>query len=134
MKFSNQVTLTYEQGRLTNDLGEIPLSKGLYAFIVEVDNSNIILYVGKSVGDDRLRQHLTGNNKDGTKLSESVSTKYNNIMSAINEGRTVKLSVYQNQDFTMASLAGLEIACIEKAKKDLQGLQCGIESWNERIG
>lgn len=134
MELKNQHPLQYNNGELISKIDGYISFEGLYAFIAVKENCTVIVYVGKSESDDRLRQHLTGKNVSGSKLKESVSTKFKNIQSAINNGWVVKFSVYGSQYFTKSSLAGLEVACIEKSQCNLLRSHCGIDSWNERVG
>jgi hypothetical protein len=129
---SNQVKLTYTQDKIDICIDKYLNFQGIYSFVLKKDEV-IIVYVGKSEGDDRLRQHLTGKNKDGTELSSSVKTKYAEIRKAICEGADVHVSTYTNPDFTKATLSGLEITCIEIAKEKFNN-KSNLKMWNERVG
>ena len=113
----NLIELSYnDQGKLENqDKIEFNHS-GLYSFIIKRNTSFIVVYLGKNEGGDRLRQHITGENKNGTPLKESVKTKHEKIISAIGQGFKVYLSTYENCAFTKASLSAIEIGCIEHLK------------------
>ena len=108
--------------------------KGLYAFLLTKDKKTGIVYVGKSEGDNRLRQHLTGKNKDGTSLAPSVQTKNNKIKDAIQNKYNVKLALIEDEQFTKSSLGCLEVECILKGINQLQESQIKEQTWNTRIG
>jgi len=107
--------------------------KGLYAFILVKNGTRGIVYVGKSESDkDRLRQELTGQNKNGTPL-KSTHHKNSDIKEAISNGFQVELALYPDPDFNKSSLACLEIEVILLAKDHLK-TSLNIPTWNTRIG
>ncbi|GEM_PF-4388382 len=108
--------------------------KGLYAFMLTKNGNTGMVYVGKSEGDDRLRQHLTGENKDGSILAITVRTKNNEIKEAIKDGYNVKLSLLSDEEFKKSSLGCLEVECILKGQKQLKGIWLDVNSWNQRVG
>lgn len=130
------IEITYDNSNnLTGDAHSAFDHHGLYAFLLIRGNESGIVYVGKSEGDDRLRQHLTGKNKDGSNLSNSVSTKHNNIKKAISDGYNVELSLFSDDAFKKSSLSCLEIECILIGKEQIESVFGGeIASWNVRIG
>lgn len=93
-----------------------------------------VAYVGKSEGDDRLRQHLTGKNKDGTPLSQSVRTKHHRIKDSISRGYNVKVHLYSNLNFDKASLSCIELTALVIAKKNFAEKFPLEKPWIERIG
>jgi hypothetical protein len=107
--------------------------KGLYAFVLSRAGDTYIPYVGKAEKGGRLREHLTGKNKDGTPLADSVGTKYKNIQSAISAGYTVYLSLFSDPSFTKSSLAFMEAECIDQCKAQLLSFE-GVDTWNIRTG
>jgi len=106
---------------------------GLYGFILTKDNKSGISYIGKTENNNRLRQHITGKNKDGTPLKQSVSTKYNNIKNAIADGYKVWLSLYSSDDFNKSSLSCMEISCIRKGINQFESVFPNEKTWNKRI-
>jgi len=106
--------------------------KGLYAFIITKDKRTGIVYVGKSEGEGRIRQHLTGKNKDGTTIAPSVHTKNKEIKNAIKNGYNIKLALISDEQFTKSSLSCLEIECIIKGKEQLKSTQINEKTWNKR--
>ena len=107
---------------------------GLYAFTLTKNGNTGVVYVGKSEGDDRLRQHLTGQNKDGSILAETVRTKNKEIEQATTDGFNVQLSLLNDNEFKKSSLGCLEVECILKGQEQLQGVSLGVDSWNKRVG
>lgn len=129
------IQLKYDDsGSLSNSVDNIFSHSGIYSFILKKGNREVIVYIGKNEGGDRLRQHITGENKDGTKLKPSVKTKHNKIKESITAGFDVYLSIYENCSFDKATLAAIEIGCIEQLKslnpnKDFPN----NGEWNDRI-
>lgn len=107
---------------------------GIYSFILKKDNQTSIVYIGKNENGARLRQHITGKNKDGTHLKPSVKTKHLKIKESINEGFQVYLSNYEDCNFDKASLSAIEISIIlylKTLQKNKKFPQNG--EWNTRI-
>jgi hypothetical protein len=119
---------------LVGECEKIYTHQGLYGICVSKEEKNALIYIGKSEGNDRLRQHLTGKNKDGTPLKSSVHNKNKAIKQAINDGFSVHLSLYQNSDFGKSSLSCMEIAAALYAKKEFTSIFPEYEHWNTRIG
>lgn len=120
-------------GNLIGDFKHTFNHVGLYGFILTKDNKSGIAYIGKTENDNRLSQHITGKNKDGTPLKESVSTKHNNIKKAIGDGYQVWLSLYSSDDFNKSSLSCMEISCIQKGVNQLESVFPKEKTWNKRI-
>lgn len=106
---------------------------GIYGFILKKECERGVVYIGKTENDNRLRQHITGKNKDGTPLKESVSTKHEEIRKAIHDGYQVCLSLYSSDDFNKASLSCIEISCIQKGIVQLASVFPNKKTWNKRI-
>ncbi len=126
--------VTYDSdGRLnTNDnIKEAYNHKGLYAFILAKDNNYGIVYVGKSENSGRLRQHLTGKNKNDSQLAVSTKTKHAQIKNAIRDNYRVYLAMAKNSHFKKSTLSCLEIECISIGKSQLSS-SLNIPSWNLR--
>jgi hypothetical protein len=121
-------------GNLVGNFNSVFNHKGLYGFVISKNGIAGIVYVGKSECDDRLRQHLTGENKNGTPLASSVNTKHSNIKQAISNGFSVELALYASPYFTKSSLACLEIETINAGISTLTNTFPSISSWNQRIG
>lgn len=106
---------------------------GLYGFILIKGNEKGVAYIGKTESNNRLMQQITGRNKDGTPLKDSVSTKHSNIKKAIHDGYQVWLSLYSNDDFNKSSLSCMEISCIQKGIVQLESAFPYEKTWNKRI-
>jgi hypothetical protein len=107
---------------------------GIYALILKKNGQKAIAYIGKSEEGDRLRQHLTGKNKDGTQLASSVSTKHIQIKESILAGYEVFLSLYANKNFNKASLMSIENVSIFLGIENLGKSFPDLETWNKRNG
>lgn len=107
---------------------------GIYGFSIERDNKIAIAYIGKAESGSRLRQHLTGKNRDGTPLKPSVSNKNNKLKSAIRDGYIVALCLFSDSNFDKASLSCVEIASSLYAREDCSIIFPAFKHWNERIG
>jgi hypothetical protein len=118
-------------GNILNNLNYPSNYFYLYGFVLAKNNLFGISYIGKDENNNRLRQHITGQNKDGTPLK--VSTKHQNIKKAINDGYQVWLILYESNDFNKASLSCIEIACIEKSIAQLKSIFPNEQTWNQRI-
>lgn len=93
-----------------------------------------IAYIGKSEGQDRLRQHLTGMNKDGSPLALSVATKHRKLKETIDLGYAIHLCIFSDENFDKPSMSCLEIATAIYAKSDCAVAFKKFRHWNERIG
>jgi hypothetical protein len=126
-----------KQGKLVGDLSKYYEHVGLYSFILTQDNKKGIVYVGKSEETkypDRVRQHLTGENKDGSVLADTVATKHKKIRQAVKQGYKVELALFANEKFTNSSLAFVESYCIKVAQSILISGGSSLVSWNKRVG
>lgn len=141
----NKIPISYNaQGNLQGNFASVFNHKGLYAFILEKSGIYGIVYVGKSESDkdDRLRQHLTGQNKKTPTPLKSTRHKNKNIKDAIADGFNVELALFPHPDFEKSSLACLEIDAIIIGKSHLSSANINwsrllfqnIETWNKRIG
>ena len=127
--------LSYDQkGKPNGDLSEVYAHSGIYLFTIEKESKFAVAYVGKSENDSRLRQHIANENKDGTRLSESVRTKHSNIKEALRKGFKVKVHLYSNADFDKASLSCIEITALELAKGKFKSIFPKEKQWIKRIG
>lgn len=108
--------------------------RGLYGFCIEQNGKSAVVYIGKSEQDTRLRQHLTGKNKNGTVLADSVGHKNKRIKEAIENGFLVYLCLYTDAEFGKASLSCIEIASALHAKSDMKKSFPQAKHWNVRIG
>jgi hypothetical protein len=126
--------VSYIDEQLVGEFEQIFLHSGLYFFILEKESKKVVAYVGKSENDQRLRQHLTKKNKDGTNLAESVRNKHENIKNAIANGFTVSVHLYSNKNFEKASLSAIEIKLLEKCKEQLKVVFPKEPKWISRIG
>ncbi|MBL0546012.1 GIY-YIG nuclease family protein [Aeromonas jandaei] len=126
--------ISYTNEKLTDGYDEIFSHSGLYFFVLENGSNKAVAYVGKSENDQRLRQHLTNKNKDGTDLAKSVSNKYKNIKNALSNGFTVSVHIYSNPSFEKASLSAIEIKLLEKCQFELKGVFPNEPKWISRIG
>lgn len=127
--------LTYDSnGSLLGDFESIFPHQGLYGFCLCQGGKTAIAYIGKSEGDSRLRQHLTGKNKNGTKIADSVKNKHRELRDTIANGFTVYLRLYSDVHFNKPSLACLEIAAAMYSKSDCAVIFPKLEHWNKRIG
>lgn len=122
------------QGDLSGYPDSVFDHQGLYGFCIEQNGKSAVIYIGKSEQDNRLRQHLTVKNKNGTSLSNTVRHKNKNIKEAIENGFTVYLYLYANAKFGKASLSCIEIASSLHAKSDMKKIFPNTKHWNERIG
>lgn len=133
----SRLTLSYDgNGKLQGSFSHVFNHQGLYAFILQKSNTCGIAYIGKSESDkdDRLRQHLTGENKDGSLLSDSVNTKHSNIISAVNAGFNVELALFNDSSLIKSSFSCLEIESIQLGQINLKTNFPNVTSWNLRIG
>ncbi len=119
---------------------------GLYGVSINYKGNCEFIYIGKNKNlSNRVRQHITSKNKDGTILSKSVSTKYNNIVNLVNDSRNfrVQFFVWTNKELDKYKdhnyyLVVLETLVLKKVKKEFNrfnseyGLQ--LNHWNLRIG
>ena len=121
-------------GALIGNFKDLFSHQGLYGFLVSKKNKSAIVYIGKSEGKRRLRQHLTGKNLDGSPLSASVKNKHESLKRVISDGFTVHLCVYADRHFGKASLSCLEIAAALYAKSDCENVFPTLKHWNTRIG
>lgn len=121
-------------GNLLGDFEPAFAHQGLYGFCVTKGGRSAIAYIGKSESNNRLRQHLTGKNKDGSQLPDSVGNKHQQLKAAISSGFTVHLCAYSNNDFGKPSLSCLEIAAAIYSKSDCALTFPEIKHWNARIG
>ena len=127
--------ITYdENGLLYGDFNSQFTHRGIYGFRVEKAGRSAVAYIGKAENDNRLRQHLLSQNKDGSPLAESVRTKHNKIKLFITDGYNVALCLYSNPTFAKASLSCIEIATALKAKEEFKSLFPKVAHWNVRIG
>lgn len=127
--------LTYDsRGKLLGDFESIFPHQGLYGFCLCKGEKTAIAYIGKSEGDSRLRQHLTGKNKNGTQLAKSVNTKHREIKDAIANDFTVHLCLYSDVHFNKSSLACLEISVAMYSESDCAIIFPDLQHWNKRIG
>lgn len=120
-------------GALIGDFEHAFNHVGLYCFTLEKESKQGVAYIGKMENDNRLRQHITGKNKDGTPLKESVSTKHKEIKKAISAGYKVCLSLYSDDNFNKSSLSCMEISCIQKGIVQLASVFPKVTTWNKRI-
>ena len=123
-----------DSGDLKGDFEKLFSHRGLYGFRVTKAEQSAIAYIGKSEGPDRLRQHLTGKNKDGAPLATSVATKHRKLKEAIDDGFAIHLCVFSNKHFDKPSMSCLEIATAIYAKSDCSVVFEKFKHWNERIG
>ncbi len=127
--------VTYNQkGELKGEFEHFYDHTGIYAFILKKKGKKAITYIGKSEEGDRLRQHLTGKNKDRTELASSVSTKHTKIKESISLGYEVFLAIYTNADFNKSSLMSVENESIFLGIENLQSTFPNLKSWNKRNG
>ena len=106
------------QGNLLGHFEEAFSLQGLYGFCVTKGGRSAIAYIGKTESKGRLRQHLTGRNKDDRQLSSSVSNKHQRLKEAIARGFTIHLCIYSDNNFGKPSLSCLEIAAAIYSKSD----------------
>lgn len=132
---TRQIVSYDSSGNLQGTFNSVFNHKGLYAFILVKNGTRGIVYVGKSASDkdDRLRQHLTGQNKDGNPLAQKLHHKNNKIKTAILDGYQVELALFSDPDFKESSLACLEIEVILLARNQLK-TNLNIPTWNTRLG
>jgi hypothetical protein len=121
-------------GNLAGDFVDAFRHRGLYGFLLDKDDKSAVVYIGKSEGGDRLRQHLTGKNKNSGALAKSVNNKNMAIRSAIAQGFNVKLCLFSNEHFGKPSMSCLEISAAIYSKSDCSRVFPEIEHWNNRIG
>lgn len=127
--------ITYDDNEnLVGDFGNVFSHQGLYGFCLCKEKKSAIAYIGKSEGESRLRQHLTGKNKNGTKIADSVKNKHREIKDAIADGFTVHVCLYSDVHFNKPSLACLEIAVAMHSKSDCAVIFPKLKHWNKRIG
>jgi len=122
------------KGDLLGNFEAIFLHRGLYGFRITKDGKSAIAYIGKAEDGNRLRQHLTEKNKNGSAIAKSVSTKHKALKIAIRLGFDVHLCIYSDINFGKPSLSCLEIATAIYAKGDCARTFPTFKHWNERIG
>jgi len=137
--FKNREERTYvisydSRGNLLGSFEDVFPHQGLYGFCVTKDAKSAIAYIGKSEGTSRLQQHLTGKNKNGSQIADSVGNKHPRIKEAIRRGFAVHLCLYSDNDFGKASMSCLEIAAAIYSKSDCAVIFPILKHWNERIG
>lgn len=123
-----------DRGCLIGDFRDVFSHQGLYGFCMCKGGDLAVVYIGKSENGDRLRQHLTGKNKNGTKLETSVGNKHSKLKEALVGGFEISLCLYSDDDFDKPSLACLEIAATLYAKRDFAEKFPNVDHWNQRIG
>lgn len=128
-------TLKYkENGDIYKPLEAVYTHSGIYMFTIEKNGKKAIAYAGKSERDQRLRNHITGKNKDGSKLKDSVGNKHSSIKLAIQNGYKVKVHLFSSPNFEKASLSCVEIKLLEFAKDSLETTFPDEPKWIKRIG
>jgi hypothetical protein len=123
-----------DKGDLHENFDSIFSHCGLYGFRITKDQKSAVAYIGKAEGGVRLRQHLTGKNKDGSVLANSVRNKHKALKAAIASDFAIHLCLYSDINFGKASLSCLEIATAIYAKDDCAETFPSFKHWNERIG
>jgi hypothetical protein len=108
--------------------------RGIYGFRVSKDGKVAVAYIGKAENDDRLRQHLMSENKNGTPLSSSTRTKHKKIKDFIGNGFSVSLCLFSDPAFCKPSLSCIEIASTLLAKQQFEEVFPAETHWNLRIG
>jgi len=121
-------------GNLMGNFEEIFAHYGLYGFRVTKAERSAIAYIGKSEVENRLRQHLTGKNKNGSPLANSVATKHKKLKEAITQGYKIHLCLFSDVNFNKPSMSCVEIATAIEAKADCSVSFGEFKHWNERIG
>jgi hypothetical protein len=109
------------------------LTVGYMGFVTKAERS-AIAYIGKSEGQGRLRQHLTGKNIDGRPLADSVATKHQKLKEVIDEGYVIHLCLFADLNFDKPSMSCIEIASAIEAKADCFVSSKEFRHWNIRIG
>lgn len=138
-RFLNTNTESYaveydRHGSLQGDFERHFLHRGIYGFRISKDGKSAIAYIGKAENDERLRQHLLSQNKNGTPLASSIKTKHDKIKKFIGDGFSVSLCLYSDSAFAKASLSCVEIAAALKAREGLVKIFPAETHWNRRIG
>lgn len=72
---------------------------GLYGIVIEKEEKSALAYIGKTEDGIRVREHLTGKNKNGTPLIDNAMRQHQNIKKAIQKGFKVKITTYFNETF-----------------------------------
>lgn len=107
--------------------------KGIYCFRLCKNKETMIVYVGKSENDDRVRQHIYGKNKDGSVLKISVKTKYKDIRNAIENGFECRLiTIPLEVRKSVLSLIELELISYYESRVNKEFYEKGM--WNKRSG
>ena len=127
------------------ELSHFKNKSGIYGIEICKDNHHAFLYVGKSKNlAVRVRQHLTGKNKNGSELAISTANKYADILNLIKiENIKVRFFVWTSKKLTESSnidyeLGVLEALVIAESKADLnifnEKLKLSLEHLNFRTG
>ncbi|MEH0673067.1 GIY-YIG nuclease family protein [Vibrio owensii] len=104
---------SFEQ--LLIELSHFNKKAGIYGIVIKNGGMTAFAYVGKSKQlDIRVREHLTGKNKNGSALKPSVSTKHSNINELVQNGNfEVSLFVWTNQKLTNSPNLDYELGVLE---------------------
>ena len=108
--------------------------RGLYGIRLSKDGRSAIAYIGKTENDNRLRQHILGENKNGAELANPGSCKNQEIRRAIANNFQIQLCLFKDPDLDKPTLSCLEIACILKARTQFIEAFPTFEHWNKRVG
>ena len=119
---------------LKGDFDRHYLHRGIYGFRISKDGKMAIVYIGKAEKDDRLRQHLLSQNKNGNRLASTTKTKHEEIKKFLAKGFSIDLCLYSDPALFKATLSCIEIAVALKAKKDFTKIFPEETHWNKRLG
>lgn len=132
---SESYSVEYDcHGLLKEDFEKHFVHRGIYGFRISKGEKTAVAYIGKTENDQRLRQHLTSKNKNGTALSSSTRTKHGKIKEFIQNGFSVSLCLFSDPAFCKPSLSCVEIATTLLAKQQFKKEYPEETHWNSRIG
>lgn len=130
----NSTVIEYSNGELFAGFDNIFNHIGLYGFSIQQEAKIAIAYVGKAEGGQRIREHLTGKNKNGQTLAKSVNTKFFEIQKAIDNEFKVRICLFSHDALKKPSMACLEQELIIQSQTDFKTIYPQHPHWNQRIG
>jgi len=130
---------------LISELSFFDKKAGVYGVHISKNGSSAIIYIGKSKKlSNRVRQHLTGKNIDGSPLASTTAHKYEKIIELLRGGEcNVKFFIWTNKKLTDIAtidyaLGVFEVLLISASKTDFKKINIQLENklkhWNLRIG
>jgi hypothetical protein len=129
--------------RLVKELDFFKHKAGIYGVYITDNTNSAYIYIGKSKDlSDRVRQHLTGKNKNETDIASTTHHKYKEICELVtNKNIKVSFFIWTNKKLTDDInvdyyLGALEALFIAKTKNDFEMLDksLNLKHWNLRIG